>query len=129
MQTSRVGAKIHKADYYNTNVNHSQSNNSNLQSALAAETTAVVKADQSISTLNSALKTAREDAEALTVNYATKVTRLQLEKSDLQSTLDAENRGVEKANQSISNLQSDLQTARVSAETHKPDWNTNVTRF
>ena len=48
-----------------------------------------MKANQSISNLQSDLQTAREGAEALKANYDTKVTRLQLENSDLQSALGA----------------------------------------
>ena len=115
LQSLQVGAKTHSRLQHQ---GHSfQSNNSNLQSALDAEKRVVVKANQSVSNLNSIVKTMQEDAEALTVNYNTRVTHLQLEKSELQSALDAEKGAVVKANQSISNLQSDLQMAQVGAIT------------
>ena len=86
LQTTRVGAETCRPDY-DISVTRFQRNNSNLQSALDAEKGALVNANQSISNLRLDLQTAREDAEALKANYDTKVTRLQLENSGLQSAL------------------------------------------
>ena len=53
-------------------------------------------------TLQSALKTAREEAETLKSDYDTRVTRLQHEKSDLQSALAALKREIAEANRGSS---------------------------
>ncbi|KAF8554888.1 hypothetical protein OG21DRAFT_1496708 [Imleria badia] len=66
-----------------------QRDNSNLQSALDAQKETVVKANQTISHLESALQIAREEAETLKADYDTKVTRFQRDNSDLQSELGA----------------------------------------
>ena len=86
-----------------SNCDHtSTSYNSNVQSALNAEKGAVVKANWSISNLQSDLQTAQEAAEALKANYDSKVTRLQLEKSDLQSAFNDLKREVTEGQQRLS---------------------------
>ncbi|KAF8549449.1 hypothetical protein OG21DRAFT_1447848 [Imleria badia] len=65
-----------------------------MQSVLDAQKEAVVKANQTISNLELALKTAREDAETLKANYDSKVTHFQRDNSDLQSALGALKRDV-----------------------------------
>ena len=79
-----------------------QSDNSHLQSALDAQKEVVLKADQTISNLESALKTMGEDAETLKVDHDTKVACLQREKSDLQSELGALRRDVAEDKQRLS---------------------------
>ncbi|KAF8545912.1 hypothetical protein OG21DRAFT_1310824 [Imleria badia] len=67
---------------------------SDLQSSLDAQKAAVVKAYQTVSNLESALKIAREEAEILKADYNIKVTRLQHDKSDLLSELGSPKREV-----------------------------------
>ncbi|KAF8555608.1 hypothetical protein OG21DRAFT_1483747 [Imleria badia] len=143
LKTARENTETQKADY-DTKVARFQRDITTLQSALDSEKRAVVRANQTISNLESALKTAHEDAEThRKADYNTKVTRLQRNTSNLQSTLDAEKRTVVKANQTISNLESALKSAREDAaaaetllaknraetETLKADFDTKVARL
>ncbi|KAF8552350.1 hypothetical protein OG21DRAFT_1511582 [Imleria badia] len=143
---------------YNTKVTRFQRDNSYLRSALDAQNDAVIKADQTISSLESvlvtlredaerrkrdegidtnqtipnfrsALKTAREDVERLKADYNTKVTRFQQNNFDLQSALDAQREAVFTANRTILNLESALTAARQDGEILKANYNTTVTRF
>ncbi|KAF8549390.1 hypothetical protein OG21DRAFT_1500458 [Imleria badia] len=111
-----------------------------MQSTVDAQKAAIVTANRTISNLESALKTAQENAGTLKVGYDTKVTRLQHDNSYLQSSLDAQKEAVHRANQTISDLQSALKTAREDAETRlakrqaeaeslMADYNSKVTRF
>lgn len=89
-----------------------QRENSDLLSALDAETGETDKAHQRISKLQSDLETALVGGETLMADYDVKVAPFQRDNSDFQSALDAK-KGA--ANQTISNLQTDLQAARVGA--------------
>lgn len=80
-------------------------------------------------TLQSTLDTARRDAGTLKVNYDTKVTRFELDNSNLQSALDAQKEALARANQTISDLESTLKAARVDAETLKADYDMKLSRF
>ncbi|KAF8550349.1 hypothetical protein OG21DRAFT_422599 [Imleria badia] len=112
----------------NQRISTIQSDLQTAQFSLVAEKGTVVKANQTISTLRSDLETARAGAETLMANYDTQVTRFQRDKSNLQSALDAEKGVVVKLNQTISTLQSELQTAQVGTETLK-DHGAKVIRF
>ena len=96
-----MSAETHSADYV-TKITRFKRDNSDLQSTLDTEKGAVVKANHSISNLTSDLQAARKDAEALKADYDTKVTRLQLEKSDLKSALGALEREVTEDKQRLS---------------------------
>lgn len=90
----------------------------------------VVNANQTISTLQSALETAQVGAETLkTVDHDTKVTCFQRDKSELQSVLDAQKEAVSQANQTIMSLRSDLETAQVGAEILVVGYDTKIVRF
>ena len=82
-----------------------------------------------MSKLSSDLQTARVGTETCRFDYNTQVTCFQSNSSHLQSALDAKTREVVDANQSISKLKSDLQTARVGTETRRLDYDTQVTCF
>ncbi|KAF8555428.1 hypothetical protein OG21DRAFT_1521768 [Imleria badia] len=116
LETARVGTEMLMADY-DTKVTRFQRDRSDLQSALDAQKARVVKANQTISKRESALEIAREEVEMLKVDYDAKVSRFRGDTSNLQSALDAQKEAVVKANQTISNLRSLLETARGNSET------------
>ncbi|KAF8546124.1 hypothetical protein OG21DRAFT_1586541 [Imleria badia] len=139
LETAQVGAETPVADYH-TKVTRFQRDISDLLSALDTQKAAVVKANQTILKRAFALKTAREEVEMLKVDYDAKVSRFRGDTADLHSAFDAQKEAVVKANQTISNLRSLLETAqgnseaclakkRAEAETLNADYGTKVSRF
>lgn len=75
------------------------------------------------------MNTAREDAERLQADHNTTVARFQRDNANLQAALDARERAVVDANQTILNLESTLNTAREGAERHGADHDAIVIRL
>ena len=102
---------------------------SNATSTLDTQDQAVIDANQKASNLLTALNTAREDVERLQADHNTTVARFQRDNANLQAALDARERAVVDANQTILNLESTLNTAREKAERHGADHNAIVIRL
>ena len=83
-----------------------------------------MEANRRMLTLQSALETARKEGGTLKADYDTEVTRLQRDKSKLQSALGVLTREVAEAKQELS---LGIETARKEAEILKADYDTEVT--